>query len=174
MFSGQGEAVSHRYHKYIGKSGNTWLVADTETAAENVYVTDSPRNDGKQGFGGAALPMPCVDGTTFVLKGGWHSNADALFEDTGVDVRDKYRTLVVLALERDSTEDGTFRTIFRQIVYRDAAPVLGSYHRDKLLMAQYPEANYCYHASKGGSSSCMTDEGHKRWKAAGRPRNFPS
>jgi hypothetical protein len=173
MFSGQGDAVSHRYHKHVGKSGNTWLVADTEAAADNIYVTDSPRNDGKEGFGGALLNMPCTDGTVFPLKGGWHTNADALYADTGVDVRGKYRTFVVLSRARATTEDGTYRTIFRDIVYRDAEPTLGIYGRDKELMALYPEANYCYHASKGGSSSGMTDEGRKRWEAAGCPQTFP-
>lgn len=173
MFSGQEEAVSHRYHKYVGKSGNTWLVADTEAAAENIYVTDSPRNDGKEGFGGALLSMPCVDGTVFPLKGGWHTNASALYADTGIDVRDKHRTFVVLSRARATTDDGTYRTIFRDIVYRDIEPTLGIYDRDKVLMALYPDANYVYSASKGGSSSGMTDEGRRRWEAAGRPQVFP-
>src|SRR6185312_12913663 len=63
MFSGQGEAVERKYRKYIGKSGNTWLVADQENAAENVYVTNNPQNttsssQGFEGFGGATLSMP--------------------------------------------------------------------------------------------------------------------
>jgi len=68
MFSGQAEAVSQKYHKHVGKSGRTWLVADCPHAAENVYVTNNPQNttsprDGFQGFGGATLNMPLVDGT---------------------------------------------------------------------------------------------------------------
>lgn len=165
MFCGQGEAVERKYYRYVGKSGNTWLVADQENAAENVYVTDSPRNNGKQGFGGATLRMPLIEGGEFALVGGWHSNSDALFADTGIDVRDKYRTFVLLAMKRETTDDGTYRSIFREIVYRDTAPTLGRYDRYKEIMAAHPEADYYYMTSHGGSSSGMTDEGRKRWEA---------
>lgn len=166
MYSGQDEAVAQRYHRYAGKSGNTWLVAGSEAAAENIYVTNTPANSGGEGFGGAHLPMPLLDGTTFVLKGGWHSNSDALFVDTGVDVRNKYRTFVLLAMERDSTEDGTFRSVFRRIIYQDEKPVLGRYDRYKEIIQAHPEADYYYMDSRGGSSHGLTDEGRKRWEAA--------
>lgn len=153
MFSGQGEAVRQKYHKYIGKSGNTWLVADSEWAAENVYVTDSPKNNGTQGFGGAVLKMPLVNGEIFELKGGWHTNSDALFSDTGIDIRNKYRTFVVLAKERFSLDDGTWRIGFKGILYKDKEPTLGHFNRYKDLIKQYPEAKYYYSSSRGGSSS---------------------
>lgn len=162
MFSGQADAVSHRYHKYLGKSGNTWLVADAPNAAEHVYVTNNPQNttsrsQGFEGFGGATLQMPLLDGTVFELHGGWHSNSDALFADTGIDVRDKYLTFVVLAKERDFTKDLSMRTILRGIVYKDAAPTLGKYDRYKDLIPLYPEARVYYSQSHGGSSSGYID-----------------
>ncbi len=153
MFSGQGEAVRNKYYKYVGKSGNTWLVADSDHAAENVYVTDSPRNNGTRGFGGATLKMELVDGGIFELHGGWHGNAGAFFDDTGIDIRNQYRTFVVLAKEREGTNDGTYRTVFRGIVYKDDKPTLGNFDRYKDLIKQYPEAKYYYSCSRGGSSS---------------------
>jgi len=157
MFSGQGEAVERKYRKYIGKSGNTWLVADQENAAENVYVTNNPQNttsssQGFEGFGVATLSMPLVDGTTFLLHGGWHSNADALFADTGVDVRNQTYTFVVLSKERVTMDDGSYRTIMRDVVYKDEKPTLGSYYRYREIVKRYPEANYVYSSSRGGSS----------------------
>jgi len=157
MFSGQREAVSQKYHRHIGKSGNTWLVADSTYAGENVYVTNNPQNttsksQGFEGFGGATLAMPLVDGSTFLLHGGWHSNSDALFADTGFDVRDKHRTFVVLGTERDGTRDGTLRTVIRGIVYKDDAPQIGKFDRYKELIKKYPEAKVYYISSHCGSS----------------------
>ncbi|MDO8610336.1 MAG: hypothetical protein Q7R95_07335 [bacterium] len=157
MFSGQGEAVSHKYNKYVGKSGNTWLVAHCEYAAENVYVTNNPQNttsksQGFEGFGGSTLKMPLVNGEIFELHGGWHTNSDALFDDTGIDVRNTYRTFVVLAKERFSLNDSTYRTGLRGIIYKDEKPTLGTYDRYKDLIKQYPEAKYYYMSSRGGSS----------------------
>ena len=152
MFSGQAEAVARLYNKYVGKSGNTWLVAQQEQAAEEVYVTNNPANSGGEGFGGATLSMPLVEGGVFLLRGGWHTNADSLFKDTGVDVRNTHRTFVVLSKERDSTNDGSWRTVMRGIVYKDSEPVLGSFDRYKELIKQHPEAKFYYSKSKGGSS----------------------
>ena len=158
MFSGQSSAVERHYHKYTGKSDRTWLVADQENAADDIYVTNNPQNttskdQGFEGFGGATLAMPLVTGETFALHGGWHSNAQALFDDTGVDVRDTHFTFVVLAKERCSTDDGTWRTVFRDIVYRDAKPVLGGFDRYKKLIENHPDARFYYSSSRGGSSS---------------------
>jgi hypothetical protein len=158
MFSGQEEAIQRRYKMYKGKSGLIWLVADQKNAAENVYVTNNPENTSNKdsrwaGFGGASLRMPLVGGGEFILNGGWHSNSDALFNDTGVDVRDTYTTFVVLSKILDFTNDGTYRRIFRDIVYKDEKPTLGRYDRYKDLIKQYPEAKFYYMASRGGGSS---------------------
>jgi hypothetical protein len=166
MFYGQADAVLQRYHKHIGKSGNTWLVADSDYAAENVYVTNNPQNttskgQGFEGFGGATLKMPLVDGSIFELHGGWHSNSDALFADTGIDVRDKYRTFVVLAMDKEYVKGTDSQYRFKDVVYRDAAPVIGRFNRYKELINQYPEARVYYSSSHGGNLSGWTDAGYK-------------
>ena len=53
MTSASGEAAKHGYKVYHGRSGRRWLVADTDTPAENIYVED-PR-PGSLGFGGRTL-----------------------------------------------------------------------------------------------------------------------
>jgi hypothetical protein len=166
-FSGQAEAVSHKYNKYIGKSGNTWLVSTEDDAASNVYVTNNPKNtsnskDSMAGFGGATLSFPLVDGTTFELHGGWHSNSDALFSDTGVDVRDKLYTFVVLSKGREFPKNGYWMGVMTDVVYKDEKPTLGNYYRYKELIKQYPEAKFQYMESSGGSVSGMIlDEDRK-------------
>ena len=157
MISGQGEAVVRRYYKFVGKSGRTWLVADQPDAASNIYVTNNAANTterrGFQGFGGATLVMPLVEGGEFELHGGWHSNADALFEDTGEDVRDKHSTFVVVAKDR-RLED--WRTILTDVVYQDAEWTLGRFDRGRAIAKRLQEELDCplilYSESMGGSS----------------------
>lgn len=152
MFSVRGEAAQHKYHCYVDKSGNRWLVADTLNAAENVYVED--KNPKSQGFGGATLTFPLVDGTSISLKGPWHTTAGSLYENTGVDVRDKHYTFCLIALKREG-----YPTVYRDIVYIDKDPVLGDYHRKEVedLAQQYADELgqyvYFYKSTKGGSCS---------------------
>ena len=125
--SGQAEAASRTYHLHEGKSGRRWLVANQEAAAENIYVEGGPDS---QGFAGASLTFKLTDGETLALKGPWHCNAQALYEDTGIDVRNTHRTFVVIS--RDLIhEDG--KTIMVDVLHQDEAPVLGSFHRGDVL-----------------------------------------
>lgn len=151
MTCGSSEAESRTYKKVTDASGNVWLIANQEAAAENVYF-HNPKDTKSDGFGGRTLSFPIDDGTVYEAKGPWHSGPDALFKSTGIDLRNTHRTFVVLAKERDSTKDGTYRTIMRGVLYKDEKPVLGSFYRYKELAKQYPEAKYAYSESSGGSS----------------------
>lgn len=150
MISGQGEAQSRQYHMHVGKSGRRWLVAVQEAAAENIYVEGGPNSDG---FGGATLTFPIEEGEPVVLKGPWHANADSLFQDTGIDVRDRHRTFVVVAKDRHY-ENG--RTILTGILHKDPEPQLGSFHRGDLIAREIARKLDCpvilYSQSSGGSS----------------------
>lgn len=152
MISGRGSAESRRYRKYLGKSGRTWLVADQPNPAANIYVEGGPNS---RGFGGSTLTFPLVDGGEVSLKGPWHTNSDALFADTGVDVRDKHYTFVVISRRRESGP--IFETICVDVLYRDEEPQLGSFHRGDLLARQWAREIgapvHLYSSSEGGSSS---------------------
>lgn len=151
MICGSAEAESRRYYKHVGKSGKIWLVADQEDAAANVYVEGGPNSDG---FAGRTLTFPLVDGTEIKLKGPWHANADAMFADTGVDVRDKHRTFVVVSRDRKSGKN--YESIMVDVLYRDDEPQIGSFHRGDEIARQWAREIgapvYCYSASAGGSS----------------------
>jgi len=167
MFSGQGEAAEHIYRKYIGKSGNTWLVSTDEHAAENVYVTNNPQNttsskQGFEGFGGATLRFKLEDGSIFEAHGPWHSGSDGLFKDTGIDIRNTHRTFVVLGMVRDYYGSGYGRTIIRDVVYKDTVPTLGRYDRYKELIRAHPQALVYYMSSKGGSSCGPISESDRK------------
>lgn len=161
MISGQGEAVSKKYHGYVGKSGNIWLVADQPNSADNIYKTDNPENKGKHGFGGATLKLSLVQGGEFLLKGGWHSNADGLFFDTGVDVRNKHETFVVISKERAYDSEHGYRTILKDVLYQDEAPQIGTFNRGeeiaKRLANELGHKVFLYSKSQGGSSCGPVD-----------------
>lgn len=152
MRSGQGEAQSRKYHKHTGNDGRIWLVADQPNAGANVYVEGGANSDG---FGGATLTFPLVDGGEVKLKGPWHTNANALYSATGVDVRDRHYTFVVVSRRRESGEH--YEMIMADVLYRDDAPTLGSFDRGKeialgLLASLSLDSVALYSASEGGSS----------------------
>lgn len=151
MVCGSAEAESRKYHKYVGKSGKIWLVADQEDAASNVYVEGGPNSDG---FAGRTLTFSLVEGGEVSLKGPWHANSDSLFADTGVDVRDRVFTFVVISRDRKSGEH--YESIMVDVLYRDEEPQLGSFHRGDVLARQWAKEIgapvFLYSQSKGGSS----------------------
>lgn len=154
MFSGQEEAQNRKYNLYEDKYGVTWLVSDQLNAADNIYCSNKNNKPG-EGFGGAKLKMPLVGGGEFILNGGWHSNADALFSHTGIDVRHTYLTLVIIGENR--TYNTQHRTIITNVLYYETKPQLGIYDRYKNIcgqaLHQYNLDHVIYYMeSKGGSS----------------------
>lgn len=151
MICGSAEAESRKYHKFVGKNGRIYLVADQEDAAANIYVEGGPDSDG---FGGRTLSFTLVDDTKLELKGPWHTNSQDLFNNTGVDVRDQHYTFVVISRDRKSGEH--YESIMVDVLYQDDEPKLGSFHRGDLLAREWAREIgapvFCYSQSKGGSS----------------------
>lgn len=151
MVCGQHEAVIRQYHKYPCKNdAGIWLVAAQENAAENVYF-HSPADINSQGFGGATLKFPLVDGSIYEAKGPWHGNADSLFKDTGIDVRNTHFTFVVLSMGRRCAK--AYETVMTEVIYQDEKAMIGCYDRWKTIAKQYPQALMYYSESSGGSCS---------------------
>lgn len=157
MTCGSYEAEIRTYKKYEGKQGNIWLVANQEEAADNIYV-HKPKDTKSQGFAGRTLEFKLEDGTIYKAQGPWHSNADSLYEDTGVDVRDTHSTFVVLGMERTFVD---WQSGIKDIVYQDEKPTLGRYDRYKEIMKKYPEAKYYFMKSRGGASCGPTESYYK-------------
>src|SRR5438477_12887967 len=111
------EAEKHTYETHVGKSGIKWYVTnDVDNQADHIYCTDSDDWDMVgQGFGGRSILMTLSDGTEEELHGGWHSNAEAFFQDTAIDIRDRHRTFVVIAQRRDAE-------YLYDVVYADKEP----------------------------------------------------
>jgi hypothetical protein len=153
MICGSYDAEIRKYKLYVGKSGRRWLVAIQPNEADNVYVEGGPNSDG---FAGSILSFTLESGEVISLKGPWHTNADSLFNDTGIDIRDKHLTFVVIGLDRTHTDRG-YRTVIKDVIYKDKEPTIGAYYRGtKIAMQLAKELNrpvMCYSKSENGSSS---------------------
>lgn len=136
MISAQGEAQDRKYARYLGKSGRMWFVYDNNPS--HVLVTAySDYDRAGEGFGGRTLHVQLEEGyeyegeSTFLLRGGWHANSEAMFEDTGVDIRDRYMTTVNVSLDTGSSGPPYYDRWMERFVHREDDPVMGSYDRDK-------------------------------------------
>jgi hypothetical protein len=125
MTSASGEAAKHRYILALGKDGKKWVYADAPNAADQVWVDGGPRSEGS---GGRTLTFELSDGGTVDLQGPWKTGADGLLKATGIDIRDRYTTRGIVALERDKGNVYAPDT-YRQIIHYDEAPVIGTFDR---------------------------------------------
>lgn len=105
------------------------------------------------GYGGRTLDFPTKDGV-IKIQGPWHSNTDALYERTGVDLRDKHRTIGVIALRRGMEGNDS---VLLDVVYADPdGGLVGTFDRIRDLAEKMAtEANtvlFYYRKSSSGSS----------------------
>lgn len=158
MKSGMSEAQNRTYHQVIGKTGKIWLYAHQVNSADNVYVEG---DKGSNGFGGATLEFKLVTGETIALKGPWHGNSDALFKDTGVDIRDRCLTQGIIAKERRDGENYFAPQIYTEVYHYDELPTVGNFNRIEDLAENiaYELNDPVYYAmiSSGGGMSGLKE-----------------
>ena len=148
MVSGVAEQAKRRY-RYVQGSKSQWCYADVPNAGDYVYV-----NGGKdsEGFGGRTLKFDLVDGGSIDFQGPWHSSSNALYKDTGVDLRDKHATWCCIGGGR--THDG-----ITGVVWMDPDVVIGTFDRPDAekkaheLALQNGCVMFFYKETSGGSSS---------------------
>lgn len=149
------QSVRYRAFRSVRSPGRVWLVGDSPNAGDFVYMwePEEPTLYSFQGFGGAVLHFTLVNGCTMDLEGPWHSGAQALYDDTGVDVRHKCLSLGVLALHRVPDAAGLYR--YKYLLYKEEAPQLGVFERVGLLAQWYANklgATVFYYRESVGSS----------------------
>ena len=150
MLCGSAEAEERTYRKIIGKSGAVWLVPTCANPAQWVHY-HNPKDTRSDGYGGRTLTFSLEDGTVYHARGPWHTNADSLFKDTGLDIRNTHLTFVVLSKAVDHDEQ--YNRIMVDVVHIDEKPTEGSFDRYKELARLHPEAKFYYSEWHGGSSS---------------------
>lgn len=151
--SAQAEAIKPKYRKLEGKSGRTWLVPIERFAGDNVHVSGRKES---QGYGGSTLTFTLEDGSTIDLKGPWHSNAGNLYEDTGLDIRDKHATRVFIA-EAIEYVEGDYYPMLSGILHEDLDFQEGSFDRGTDIAKDFAnklnKPVYYYVQTGGGSHS---------------------
>lgn len=147
MISGIEEAAQRRYELIETPSGN-WLYApQVANCADHIYF-HNPKDVRSQGFGGATLKFELSNDQVYEATGPWHSNSDSFHRATGVDVRDRHWTRVVLSKGKRWDKH---LAVMEDVVYYDEGMV-GRFDRYKELAKQFPAANFYYSESRGGSS----------------------
>ena len=152
MVCGSYMAEVKKYYPFIMEDGAIWLIAHQPNMADNVYYCNfDPKS---QGFAGRTLHFELVDGDSIDLPAPWHSNADALFYDTGIDIRDTSLTYTIIAKQR--SHDEHYNTIYKDVLYEDRKPTLGYFNRGEILAKEFANklhtTVFCYRSSQGGSS----------------------
>lgn len=134
MVSGFAVAAEPIYCLVQGRRGHTWLyAANKPNSGAYVYVdTHDPRS---QGFGGSWLTFNLEDGSEYKCKGPWHSNSDALYADTGVDLRDKHFTQVYVSRGMEYEENDWYSPVLLDVFYKEDEPILGAYDRYLTVVA---------------------------------------
>jgi len=149
------------YRKLVGSRG-TWMVAMREACAQNIYFC--PTGGSNLGFGGAVLSFTLEDGTIEHHKGPWHSNSDALFEDTGYDVRDKHETFVVVSEGREYLPNQGWNML--NILYKDEQPEIGRFKRGEEIAQRFAneldKQVFLYCVTPGGSSCGSVKPDHTK------------
>ena len=144
------ENISDLIFNKIETEKGVWLVPKNIPNPGDCVHFDDPKDLNSQGYAGATLNFKLADGSVYSAKGPWHSNTDALFRHSGVDIRDKHLTYVVLAEKREYIHFDT--TLLSGVCYKDESPVIGKFDRYKEIAKNYPEAKVYYAESTGGSS----------------------
>jgi hypothetical protein len=148
------QSVKYTKHEDKDGSGRIWLVGNTNNAADYIYCGFT-KHTGSHGFAGRWMNFGCADGEVVKIQGPWHSNAEDLYKHTGVDIRNKYLTFVVVAATRKHDEH--YNTFYENVFYIDDEPTVGTFDRgeeiaQKIANKRKQEVMY-YRASTGGSSS---------------------
>ena len=144
------------YHCYRDRRDHNrlWMVAaNRKNLADHIYV-GYPYDTKSEGFAGRWLVFNLVDHEKAVtLQGPWHSNADALYEFTNVDVRDKHYVQFVAG--KTFKNVGSRRILTDILYYED--PDIRGYNDHKAVLRRLFEESRCdiryWHGGSGGSTS---------------------
>ena len=143
MICASAEAEERTYDKHIDRDGRIWLVARQDNAGDNIYCEGSG-----EGFGGRLITFKLANGGSIALKGPWHTNSQALYMATGVDVRDKHTSWGVIAASREGDT-------YRGVIHLDREWVVGHHDRIERLAKSLAVLQGCrmhyYKQTAGGS-----------------------
>lgn len=159
MLCGSYEAEVRTYQKVVDRNGHVWLIANQPNRADNVYHHD-PRDKNSRGFAGRTLSFAIDDGTVYEAMGPWHTNSQALFEATGVDVRETHSTICAIGLKL-----GDSYMSVGDVFYLEKEYVLGRYERYEAIAERFANelqrpVYYNMRSQGGGSGGWSYPDGY--------------
>lgn len=97
-----------------------WFVpSDTKFAADDIWMWNK---NNQNGISGQTREFLLAPGTTITVKGPWLSNAEHLFKETGVDLR-----------ERHAVKLKVRRIVGKELLYQDHDWVAGSIESSRAI-----------------------------------------
>lgn len=156
MISAIGEQQQITLWDYTtDKKGTYWLwPVEHKEQGSMVHCGDIRAGQRSEGYGGRVMNFPTKDGV-IKIQGPWHSNSDALFEATGIDLRDKHLTWGLIALKRESERNSY---VFKDVLHLDPdGGVLGRFERIDELAQKFANSldkPVAYYMRSHGGSSC--------------------
>jgi len=137
---------------YLLQTGDfrIWLYADIANSGDYIFCSSDKRD---RGFGGSSLSFKLSHELGSIsLIGPWHSNSDALYRATGIDIRDKHLTRVMIIAFDEAKLD---------VLVEETEPQIGAFHRGYEMAQKLRESLdkasaiklYATCQTMGGSSS---------------------
>lgn len=153
------DVPAYRAHRSRQHPGAIWLIRQNcINPADHLYF-GYPYNTGSQGFGGHWLVFTLADSNSSIaLQGPWHSNADALYDDIQVDIRNKHYVQFVAGLNWGPDVNGV-RTIINIVHYEEPGVRAYNEYRERLfnLYAVHRVPLHYWHGGSGGSMTATYD-----------------
>lgn len=118
------------YRTALGIDGCRWFYRTDKFGASHIYVENG--NSGI-GMGGATVRFHLEDGTHYDCKAPWMGNANQLFDETGVDLREKHGTRLILSRNRKYSENNQYMPDMIDVVYHEPEFVEGTFDRPNEL-----------------------------------------
>lgn len=140
-------------YKMVQGNRAKWFYKPGPFAADDGIFMDGGK--GSNGFGGRTITFQIDDGTTYDSIGPWRAGADAMLEDTGVDIRNSYGSRLVLS--RGIKSDGHYGSVYLDVVYHEEHKVEGLFERAyelaKQKVKEMNEPLFYYIETAGGTQS---------------------
>lgn len=115
----------------IYRQNGAWYYPVNIINAGDWIIYDDYRDH--SGFSGRKIELKMEDGSKTILNGPWHSNSEALFQQTGVDLRNKCASIGAISKSRDYKDS---ECVLIDILYKDNDVVIGRFDRIKELAHQ--------------------------------------
>lgn len=154
MICGSDEAESRTFKMALDGKGCVWFYTlEGTNPGGYVYVHD-PSDDKSDGFGGSTITFKIGKSGSYAAKGPWHTNTDALYQHTQIDLRSKHLTFGCIGKARSYERH---QMVIEDLIFCDSEPVLAAFNRieslAKDLANELNQQLYYYSESSGGSSS---------------------